>query len=247
MTNQVLRVEKNFCSGYFSTAGMAPFNDNLRRLQAERRIPNKRLAEVTGATPSMVSKWRKNVIPEGRRIVQIARCLRVSVDELEGTIPVDQGSHTRTAVHTESDAEPVDRDITIGYVKDDVPVVGEAEASSNGLIIWGDEGIVRSQVERWVSRSYADGDPKAYGLVVRNDSMALKYLPGTVVIAQPRLEVRDGHFAVVYLNSGERLVKRVFRTAKGWLLKSVNPEYPDREVPSDDVKMLHRIRHSIEP
>jgi len=196
------------------------------------------IVERTGLNIGTVSNAERGGNSESATLAAIERAL----SEGERDLP----DHTGTRVLA-SDAEDVDRDIGVGYVKNDVPVVGEAEASSNGLIIWGDDGIVRSQVERWVSRSYADGDPKAYGLVVRNDSMAEKYLPGAVVIAQPRLEVRDGHFAVVYMKSGERLVKRVFKTSTGWLLKSTNAQYPDREVTTDDVRMIHRIRHSIEP
>src|SRR4051812_17041932 len=130
MTGLGLPIEKSFRWGYFRPSAMSQFNANLRRIQAARRIPNTRLAKAVGATPSMISKWRKNVTPEGKRIVELARALNVDVEELTTDAPRDLGDHTSTGVLT-SDAEPFDRDITRGYVKNDVPVVGEAEASSN--------------------------------------------------------------------------------------------------------------------
>jgi phage repressor protein C with HTH and peptisase S24 domain len=159
----------------------------------------------------------------------------------------DQSRHTGTGqpVIAEDEAEEFDRDISRGYKKHDVPVIGDAEASTNGFIAWDGEGLVRAEITEWVSRSFADGDPRAYALRVRGDSMVPRYFPGEVIVTQPREICRDGDYAVAILKSGERLVKRVFRHADGWLLHSENPLYPDRQVADDDVLMLHRIRHSI--
>jgi phage repressor protein C with HTH and peptisase S24 domain len=158
----------------------------------------------------------------------------------------DQSSHTSTGEpQSHDDAEEFDRDISRGYKKHDVPVIGDAEASTNGFIAWDDEGLVRADVAEWVSRSFADGDPRAYALRVRGDSMVPRYFPGEIVVAQPREICRDGDYAVAVLKSGERLVKRVFKNSGGWTLHSENPLYPDRSVTDGDVLMLHRIRHSI--
>ncbi len=230
-----LEIEKNFRRGYFSAFEMGKFSANLKRIQHEKGMKNKALAEAVRATPSMISKWRKNVTPEGHRIIEIANALGVAPEDLAGTSRLKH------------DADPVTFDITRGYEKDGVPVVGEAEASTNGLIIWGDDGIVKANIERWVSRSYADGDPKAYALTIRGDSMIPRYFPGEVIIAQPRDTARDGDFAVVQLKSGERLVKRVMRMQGGWVLKSLNPDYPDRPVIDDEVFAIDPIRHNISP
>jgi phage repressor protein C with HTH and peptisase S24 domain len=151
--------------------------------------------------------------------------------------------HGRTPVL--DDVEDFDRDITHGYKKHDVPVVGDAEASTNGIIAWSDEGIVKTQVEQWVSRAFSEGDPKAYALRVRGDSMVPRYFPGEIVIAQPRLHPKDGDFACVQLVNGERLIKRVFRSSGGWLLRSMNEAYPTREVTNDEVHAIHVIKHSV--
>lgn len=235
-----LGVENNFHPGYFLPGRMGHFNDNLRRIQAERRISNKVLAKAVRATPSMISKWRKNVTPEGGRIIEIASALGVTAEDLAGR---DLPRHTPARVL--DDAEDFDRDITRGYKKHDVPVVGDAEASTNGIIAWSDEGIVKTQVEQWVSRAFSEGDPKAYALRVRGDSMVPRYFPGEIVIAQPRLHPKDGDFACVQLVNGERLIKRVFRSFGGWLLRSMNEAYPTREVTNDEVHAIHVIKHSV--
>jgi transcriptional regulator with XRE-family HTH domain len=159
----------------------------------------------------------------------------------------DLGRHDPDALYPGAEFEPANIDISRGYVRNDVPVVGGAEASTNGLITWSDDGVIRAEVEDFVSRSFADGDPRAYALRVRGDSMVPRYRPGEIVVAQPRLQARDGDYACVQLASGERLIKRVFRDDGGWILHSENPSYPDRKATNEEIVAMHRIKHSIAP
>lgn len=224
---------------------MGDFGKRLKRYRTERGMASKDLARAVGVTPAMVSRWeRKGVVPSSTTIQKIAATLKV---DLELLLPQpDLARHTGTGEVPASDnAEDFDRDITRGYKKHDVPVVGDAEATANGIIAWSDEGIVRGQVDHWVSRAFSDGDPKAYALRIRGDSMVPRYYQGEIVIAQPRITPKDGDFACVQLKNGERLVKRVFRSAGGWVLRSLNEAYPPREVSNDDVHAVHVIKHSI--
>lgn len=178
---------------------------------------------------------------EGRGNVRLdtLRKVEAALTEAERDLP------RPTSTGVLDNAEEFDRDITRGYKKHDVPVVGDAEATANGIIAWNDEGIVKSHVEQFVSRAFSDGDPKAYALRVRGDSMVPRYYPGEIVIVQPRITPKDGDFACVQLTSGERLIKRVFRSNSGWVLRSLNEAYPPREVSNDDIHAIHVIKHSV--
>ena len=57
---------------------------NQRKLVlAEKNMTNKRLAELVGKDPAMVSKWVTNVAqPNVEMLIQIAKVLEVSVDDL---------------------------------------------------------------------------------------------------------------------------------------------------------------------
>ena len=61
-------------------------NKDLNRLKvvlAEKNMTNKRLAELVGKDPAMVSKWVTNVAqPNVEMLIQIAKVLEVSVDDL---------------------------------------------------------------------------------------------------------------------------------------------------------------------
>lgn len=232
-----------------TTGTVFELGDVIRKLRAEKGWSLDDLAEKSGVNRMSISQIERGTVdPRVSTIERIATALGFqNVEQLHAEVRrgTDPSSHTSTGQRDEHAPEPFDRDITRGYKKHDVPVVGDAEASANGIISWDDGGVVAQQIEQWVSRSFADGDPKAYALRVRGDSMVPRYFPGEVVIAQPRLTPKDGDFACVQLVNGERLVKRVFRTPTGWVLRSLNEAYPPREVTLAEVHAVHVIRHSV--
>lgn len=245
MTGAGLRIEKTFRQGYFSSLGMGKFNDNLRRIQAEKKIPNTELVKRLKVTPSMVSKWRKRTVPQGPTLIELAGLLGVTPDELTGKISTrDPLRHIGTTVRT-SEVEPLDQDIESGYEKRGIPIVGDAEASTAGLIVWTDEGVVQADISEYESRAFSDGDKRAIGFRVRGDSMSPRYRPGEIVIAQPRLTARDGDDAIVVLKTGERLLKRVLKRPGGWLLHSENPVYPDIPADDDAIAQMFVVQHRI--
>lgn len=236
-------VEINFQRGYF-LAGMPTFGQNLRRARIEAGLKSKELAAIVGATAPEISRWElRGVIPHAEMIAKLAAAVRKA--DLMPPVKRDPPGHTSTGQHSGPDATDYEGDITRGYKKNDVPIVGWAEAQTNGLIAWNDDGLVRGQIEEWVSRSFADGDPKAYALRIRNDSMVPRYHPGEIIVAQPQVRAKDGDYAVVQFVSEERVVKRIFRRDGRWVLHSENPLYSDREVLDEDIASIHPIRHSI--
>lgn len=57
--------------------------NRLKVVLAEKNMTNKRLAELVGKDPAMVSKWVTNVAqPNVEILIQIAKVLEVSVDDL---------------------------------------------------------------------------------------------------------------------------------------------------------------------
>ena len=57
--------------------------NRLKVVLAERDMTNKRLAELMGKDPAMVSKWVTNVAqPNVENLILISKLLEVSVDDL---------------------------------------------------------------------------------------------------------------------------------------------------------------------
>lgn len=185
----------------YGVASAQPIAQNLRNVSVGTEIRERRkragfsrqstLAKAAGVATETVHRIEtgKNVETESVEKVRAA----LEAREREMGLP-DLSRHGRTGQPNPSELEDFDRDITRGYKKHDVPVIGDAEASSNGFIVWDSEGVVAGQIEDWVSRSFADGDPKAYALRVRGDSMVPRYHAGEIIVAQPRLACRDGRF-----------------------------------------------------
>jgi SOS-response transcriptional repressor LexA len=141
----------------------------------------------------------------------------------------------------EADLADVDID---NYKREDIPVLGPAEATTDGLIAWDDAGVLQNDVEKWISRPRKLKDIRAYALIVRGDSMSPRYLPGELIIASPKATLKDGHFACVQLTTGERMIKRVYRQADGWNLISINDAYPPRFVRHEAIAAVHKIVHN---
>ena len=57
--------------------------NRLKVVLAEKDMTNKRLAEMMGKDPAMVSKWVTNVAqPNVENLILISKLLKVSVDDL---------------------------------------------------------------------------------------------------------------------------------------------------------------------
>lgn len=88
----------------------------------------------------------------------------------------------------------------------------------------------------------ADADEHAYALEISGDSMAPLYRDGDIVIVSPAAPVRRGDRVVVKTIAGEIMAKELKRqTARSIELRSINPAYPDRVIPREDVSWIARI------
>lgn len=211
---------------------LATFGGNVQRLRDRAGFKTaKSLADALQVAASVVSRWENDLtgLPEAPTLLKIAKTVRCSVEELlDGVDPdyqqmLEARSEAKQVVDDlgRNEADLIDIDIS-QYVEGDIPVLGYAEATTDGLIAWTDEGIVRKQVEQWISRPSWIRDKKAYALIVRGDSMIPRYLPGELIIASPNAVVSSGAYACVILKNGERMIKQVYKEQSGWNLISTN-------------------------
>lgn len=130
------------------------------------------------------------------------------------------------------------------YKKNDIPLIAEGEASPTGEVYWDNEGVIKDHIENRISRPADVRDGRAYGIIVRGDSMQPMFRPGMRLIVSPNVPVDNGDPAYVQLKNGERLVKIVTRDEGGIVLESVNPTYRPRIVQPDDIEHIHRIAYA---
>jgi|GEM_PF-3396508 len=204
-------------------------------------------AEALGQPQSQVSDWetgryKKIEIDTLSKIsVVVGVTLVELVDGVEGYEALARVLKPRpsTAVSGQ-EAEELDIDVNTGYKRNDIPVIGEGEASPQPNLFW-DEAGLRSDVEDRISRPFDVRDPRAYGVKVRGDSMMPRYKPGETVVVSPNSDVEDGDEVYVALLSGERLLKIARRAPGGWILESENRAYPARFVKKSEIGTMHPI------
>jgi phage repressor protein C with HTH and peptisase S24 domain len=120
-----------------------------------------------------------------------------------------------------------------------VPLLGFARAGTGGF--FEDAGFPEGQGLDLIELPAQAGE-NSYALKVRGDSMLPLYRDGDVLIVQPDASVRKGDRVVVRTGAGEVMAKVLERhTAKSISLLSLNPDHPNRDIPTAEVEWMARI------
>lgn len=119
------------------------------------------------------------------------------------------------------------------------PLIGLAQAGGSG--VFDDAGFVTGA--GWDEIDVlADADEHSYALEIAGDSMAPLYRDGDVVIVSPVAPVRRGDRVLVKTTSGEIMARELKRQAgRNIELRAINPAYPDRVIPREEVSWMARI------
>jgi phage repressor protein C with HTH and peptisase S24 domain len=120
-----------------------------------------------------------------------------------------------------------------------VPLLGFAQAGAGGF--FDDAGFPAGQGWDLVELP-ARATETSYALQVQGDSMLPLYRNGDVLIVEPGAVTRKGDRVVVKTNAGEVMAKVLDRqTTKSIVLVSLNPDHPDRDIPTCDIEWVARI------
>lgn len=120
-----------------------------------------------------------------------------------------------------------------------IPVIGLAEAGDEGY--FDDAGFPVGGGWDEV-RVPGAKDENVYALEISGDSMMPVFRNGDKVLVAPNKNVRRGDRVVVKTNEGEVMAKElVSKTARKVQLKSINPDYEDREFHPSDLQWIARI------
>jgi phage repressor protein C with HTH and peptisase S24 domain len=119
-----------------------------------------------------------------------------------------------------------------------VPLIGLAQAGGGGF--FDPSGFPAGQ--GWDEVQLPTAEDGAYVLEVTGDSMLPLYREGDRVLISPNEQVRRGDRVVVRTKAGEMTIKTLARqTGTSIELHSMNPAYPPRVLPLDDVEWMARI------
>ena len=65
-----------------------------------------------------------------------------------------------------------------------------------------------------------------YALMVLGDSMLPEFEEGEIIVVEPSGLVKDGSYVVAFVNE-EYIFRQVVQHPEGWMLKPLNPVYPN--------------------
>jgi len=207
----------------------------VRKLRQDRKWTLDDMSGRTGINKTTLSELeRGGGNPRLDTLMKIAEAFGVAPEQLFPSI---------AQFETGDDVSPAsDNYVDVsGYKQDDLPVIAEGDASPRGDVFWSKEGALLETVENRLSRPYDVSDPRAFGVLVRGDSMLPVFRPGMYLVVSPNTPVGDGDEVYVELTSGEHLVKTARRAAGGWILESANPAHEARFVAKEEIEMMHPI------
>ncbi len=79
--------------------------------------------------------------------------------------------------------------------------------------------------------SCASGEP--YALMVLGDSMLPEFAEGEIIVVEPEGLAKDGSYVVAWANE-EYIFRQLVHQVDGWMLKPLNPLYPNIPVESPE-------------
>lgn len=115
-----------------------------------------------------------------------------------------------------------------------------------GSVRGGDEGylVQDNTPDGWVE--YWTGDPHAYALRIRGDSMHPRYRAGEYVVITPSIEAQSGRDVVVKLTNGKCLLKQLnWARSDEVQLLSINNGYAPMTIPREEIECINRVAGAV--
>lgn len=138
------------------------------------------------------------------------------------------GAATASNVDNAPDLKPLRR----------IPVVGEVKGGEHGYLE--EHQYPVGQGDGYID--YPSGDPNAYALRVRGDSMHPRYRAGEFVVIEPSIEPQDGDDVVVTCRDGRKMLKQLNWRRDGELqLLSINNGYMPITLALEEVETVQLV------
>lgn len=121
-----------------------------------------------------------------------------------------------------------------------VPITGSVRAGPDGYL------VQDNTPDGWVT--YWTGDPHAYALRIKGDSMHPRYRAGEYVVVTPSIEAQPGRDVVVKLHDGNCVLKQL-----NWIrddelqLLSINNGYEPMTIARQEIDCVERVAGSVGP
>jgi len=222
--------------------------DAKRLLDAARDIKHVQdfadIARLLDESQATMSNWKKRGIPKNKT-VSICKIIGCRPEWLEtGASPMVEGENlllSSNTIQLKSGAESNVDPAPALRPSRMLPVVGEVQGGMDGYLqeleypVGYGEGCVE----------YYTGDPNAYALRVRGDSMHPRYRAGEFVIIEPGIQPPEGEDVIVCCNDGRKMLKILnwIRDGEAQFL-SVNNGYAPLTMMLADIETIQLVAGS---
>lgn len=197
-------------------------------LAAERGLSPSALARLSGLDPTSFNPSKRQTADGRSRwpsTESIAKILAVTNARLEDFSALVSGARTMQDPHTKK--------------RNKLPLIGMAQAGAGGFF---DDGGFPAGAGWDEVDLPGVTDTNAYALSISGDSMLPMYRHGDIIVVSPAAPVRQGDRVVARDRKGAVMAKLLLRrTARSITLASLNPEFPDLDLPAEAVLWMHRI------
>ena len=172
---------------------------NLRTLVEQRDLKQSALAKVAGVSEGSVSGWLSGrAYPRTKPLEQIASYYRLTMDDL-----VSETAGLYAQEHNLTDAPAGATSVKpMGARMVPIHKLGAVHAGDPDEP-WEFDG------EAMLYEDLAEKHPRCYALQVNGTCMNLNFTDRDTIFVDPDMEPRDGSIAVVSIDDGEALVRRI--------------------------------------
>lgn len=188
---------------------------NIRRLRVAAEMTQREVAERLGITKSAVTQWESGwTQPSMDSVCQLAGLFGCSVDEVMGIEPRFEYAAVK-----------------LGQPMASVPILGDVHAGTPEVPTGMD-----CTDSALVPQFLLDTDPDCYAVRVVGACMSRVYPENALVVVSPNSEPQNGSVAVVTIDGGETVMRRMYRTAQTLVLSpdSYEPGHEDIVVRQGD-------------
>lgn len=203
---------------------VSEFSQRLRRARMAKEMTQQALATQLSISRGTLANWEiGRTTPDPETILRLAVLLETSADALLGV-------RSLARQPSPADGSPGGRNVQ-------VPVIGSVEVTSYGLKYSGEHGY-----EPTDDSEMDDDGTNHFYLIVQSDSMVGDgILPGDILLVHEQPNIGYGQVAVVAVDNGNGVVKRVFHKDGSIILQSSNPAYPPLVFSGQEIKRVKII------
>ena len=201
-----------------SDQAVSELGKNIKARMKALGITQSELAERANLTQVMIHKLTSGKSTKSTRIVDLARALHCTPEELLYGMGPSGTSVTEPLRAYEANAELQKATL--------VPLISWVMA---GAWCESPDNYATGDAEEWMPAPYKHGN-RAFCLKVIGDSMSPEYREDEIILVDPDVEARHNDDVVVRTTNGQHTFKRLQITPDGMYLLALNPAEPNRKI-----------------